>query len=164
MTLEDVAILLGMPIDEDVVTGPTIVQDIFSTFHEHLGVIPPPTVIRGNSNRVSWLNTTLQQLPPNANNDVIAQYARAYILTLIGSILMPYTSATRVHLMYLVRLADLNVVKNYSWGSAVLACLYRCLDHDIPLCQEKYWWMHDFVTMLGLGEDYFYNPTTSTFK
>jgi len=77
-------------------------------------------VIRGNLIRVSWLNSTFQQLPPNANNEVIAQYARAYILTLIGSILMPDTSATRVHVMYLLRLADLNVVRNYSWGSAVL--------------------------------------------
>ena len=99
VTLKDVAILLGLPIDKDVVTGPTTVQDIFSTFHEYLGVIPPPTVIRGNSIRVTWLNTTFQQLPPNANNDVIAQYARAYILTLIGSILMQDTSVARVHVV-----------------------------------------------------------------
>jgi len=110
VTLEDVVVLLGLPINGDVVTGPTTVQDIFSTFHEHLGVIPPPTMIRGNSIRVSWLNTTFQQLPPNANNDVIAQYARAYILTLIRSILMPDKSAVRVYVMYLLRLVDLNVV------------------------------------------------------
>ena len=78
VTLEDVTVLLGLPIDEDVVTGPTTVQAIFSTFHEHLGVIPPPTVIRGNSIRVSWLNTTFQQLPPNANNDVICNIPREY--------------------------------------------------------------------------------------
>ena len=137
MTLEDVAVLLGLPIDGNVVTGPTIVQDIFSTFHEHLWVIPPLTVIRGNSIRVSWLNNTFQQLPQNANNNVIAQYARAYILTLIGSILMPDTSAARVHVMYLLKLPDLNVVNNYSWGSAVLACLYRGLDHDIHIRQEN---------------------------
>ncbi|XP_027927469.1 protein MAIN-LIKE 1-like [Vigna unguiculata] len=137
VTLEDVAVLLGLPIDGDVVTGPTIVQDIFSTFHEHLWVIPPLTVIRGNSIRVSWLNNTFQQLPQNANNNVIAQYARAYILTLIGSILMPDTSAARVHVMYLLKLPDLNVVNNYSWGSAVLACLYRGLDHDIHIRQEN---------------------------
>ena len=58
VTLEDVAILLGLLIDGDVVTGPTTVEDIFATFHEHLGVIPPSTVIRGNSLRVSWLNFT----------------------------------------------------------------------------------------------------------
>jgi len=137
VTLEDVVVLLDLPIDGDVVTGPITVQDIFATFHEHLGVIPPPTVIRGNSIRVSWLNSTFQQLPPNANNEVIAQYARAYILKLIGSILMPDTSAARVHVMYLLRLANLNVVRNCSWGSAVLACLYRCLDHGIHLRQEN---------------------------
>jgi len=58
VTLEDVVVLLGLPINGGVVTGPTIVEDIFSTFHEHLGVILPPTVIRENSIRVSWLNST----------------------------------------------------------------------------------------------------------
>jgi len=137
MTLEDVAVLLGLPIDGNVVTGPTIVQDIFLMFHEHLGIISPPTVIRGNSIRVSWLNSTFQQLPQNANNNVIVQYARAYILTLIGSILVPDTSTARVHVMCLLKLVDLNVVNNYSWGSAVLARLYRGLDHDIHLRQEN---------------------------
>jgi len=51
-----------------------------------------------------------------ATNNVIAQYARAYILILIGSILMPDTSIVRVHVMYLLKLANLNVVVNYSWG------------------------------------------------
>jgi len=86
MTLEDVAVLLRLPIYEDVVTDPTMVEDIFSTFHEQ-GVIPPSTTMIGNSIRVSWLNNTFQQLPRNAITNVIAQYASMYILTLIGSIL-----------------------------------------------------------------------------
>jgi len=73
VTLEDVVVLLGLPIDGNVVTGPTLVEDIFSTFHEYLRVIPPPIVVRGNSIRVSLLNNTFQQLPQNANNNVIAQ-------------------------------------------------------------------------------------------
>jgi len=114
MTLEDVVVLLGLSIDGDVVTGPTMVEDIFSTFPEHLGVIPPPTVIRGNSIRVSWLNSTFQQLPQYVNNNVIAQCVRAYILILIGSILMPDMFTAKVHVMYLLKLTDLNVVNNYS--------------------------------------------------
>jgi len=94
-------------------------------------------VIRGNSIRVSWLSSTFQQLPQYANNNVIAQYLRAYILTLIGSILMPNTFATKVHVMYLLKLADLNVVSNYSWGFTVLSCLYCGLDHGIHLSQEN---------------------------
>jgi len=56
---------------------------------------------------------------------------------LIGIILIPYMSATRVHVMYLLKLFDLNVVGNYSWGSAILACLYHGLDHGIHLSQEN---------------------------
>ena len=33
--------------------------------------------------------------------------------------------------MYLLLLADLNNVRNYSWGSTVLTSLYRALDHEI---------------------------------
>jgi len=82
----------------------------------NIWVIPLPTVIKGNSIRIFWLNNTFQQLPQYANNNIIAKYERVYILTLIGSILMPDTSAARIHVMYLLKLADLNVVENYSWG------------------------------------------------
>jgi len=76
-------------------------------------------------------------LPENATENVIAQYARAHILTLIGSLLMLDTFAARVHIMYLLKLVDLNVAANYSWGLVVLACLYRGLDHDIHLSQDN---------------------------
>ena len=49
---------------------------------------------------------------------------------------MPDTSTVRVHVMYLLKLANLNV-RHYSWGYAVLACLYRGLDHAIHLRQEN---------------------------
>ena len=38
---------------------------------------------------------------------------------------------SKVHLMYLLLLADLNNVKIYSWGSTVLASLYHALYHKI---------------------------------
>nr|XP_007133579.1 hypothetical protein PHAVU_011G191000g [Phaseolus vulgaris]ESW05573.1 hypothetical protein PHAVU_011G191000g [Phaseolus vulgaris] len=78
----------------------------------------------------------LVELPHHATEDVIAQHARAHILTLIGSILMLDSSSSKVHLMYLLLLADLNNVRNYSWESAVLASLYRVLDHEIDLNQD----------------------------
>jgi len=66
---------------------------------------------------------------------VISQHAHGHILTLIGSLLMPNTSASRVHLMYLQLLTDLNNVSNYSWGAAVLTCLFRALDHGVDFNQ-----------------------------
>jgi len=59
-------------------------------------------------------------------------FTRAYILRLIGGILMPDKSSQNVFLMYLPLLADLRQTRYYSWGSAVLAYLYRelCMATD----------------------------------
>jgi len=53
------------------------------------------------------------------------------MLTLIENLFMPDSSGSKVHLMYLLLLADLNNVRNYIWGSVVLDSLYRALDHGI---------------------------------
>ncbi|KAH1130209.1 hypothetical protein J1N35_001587 [Gossypium stocksii] len=55
--------------------------------------------------------------------------ARAYIMHIIGGVLMLDSNNNKVHIMYLPLLADLSNVCSYSWGSAVLAALYR------ELCQ-----------------------------
>jgi len=39
--------------------------------------------------------------------------------------------------MYMLLLADLTHVATYSWGSAVLTCLYRALDHGIDYDQDN---------------------------
>ncbi|XP_027905255.1 protein MAIN-LIKE 1-like isoform X2 [Vigna unguiculata] len=136
VTLEDVALQFGLPIDGEPVTGVSS-GNLVPLCETLLGSIPPPDVVRGNTIKLSWLNNNFQQLPAYATDDVVAQYARAHIFTLIGSLLMPDTSASRVHLMYLLLLADLNKVSNYSWGSAVLACLYRALDRGIDFNQDN---------------------------
>ena len=53
------------------------------------------------------------------------------IMHIIGSVLMPDANNNRVHLQYLPLLADLRSVRSYSWGSAVLAMLYRELCRTI---------------------------------
>ncbi|KAF1859051.1 hypothetical protein Lal_00000875 [Lupinus albus] len=76
---------------------------------------------------MSWLDSTFQQLPEDADDIVIHQHAKAFILRMICDFLMPDTSGSRVHLMYLPLLEDLSETFKYSWGSIVLACLYRGL-------------------------------------
>ncbi|KAF1895106.1 hypothetical protein Lal_00022603 [Lupinus albus] len=76
---------------------------------------------------MSWLDSTFQQLSDDATEIVIDQHARAFILRMIGGFLMSDTSGSQVHLMYLLLLEDLSETYQYSWGSAVLACLYRGL-------------------------------------
>ncbi|KAF7822085.1 serine/threonine-protein phosphatase 7 long form-like protein [Senna tora] len=53
----------------------------------------------------------------------------ADIMRLLGCFLMPDTSGKLQSLMYLPLLENLDDVKKYNWGSAVLAYLYRSLCH-----------------------------------
>jgi len=135
-TLEDVVVQLGFPIDEEPVTGISN-SDLVSLLETLLGSVPPKTVVQENTIKISWLNTSFQDLPHDATKIIIKQHARAHILTLIGSLLMPDTSGSQVHLMYLLLLADLDNVSNFSWGSTLSVCLYRALDHGINYNQEN---------------------------
>ncbi|KAL0390977.1 UNVERIFIED_CONTAM: protein MAINTENANCE OF MERISTEMS [Sesamum calycinum] len=53
------------------------------------------------------------------------QYARAVALFLLGGTMCPNSSGNLVSLLYLAKLEDIAEAKNYSWGSAILAFLYR---------------------------------------
>ncbi|XP_068485023.1 protein MAIN-LIKE 2-like [Phaseolus vulgaris] len=88
ITLQDVALQLGVPIDGEPVTGFTS-RDMVQACQYLLGSIPPSNVIKGNTIKLSWLNNNFQQLSANVMDDVIAQHARAHILSLIGSLLVP---------------------------------------------------------------------------
>ncbi|KAK4409332.1 hypothetical protein Sango_0006200 [Sesamum angolense] len=52
-------------------------------------------------------------------------YARAVALLLLGGTICPDSSGNLVSLLYLAKLEDIVAARNYSWGSAVLAFLYR---------------------------------------
>ncbi|PPD87997.1 hypothetical protein GOBAR_DD15062 [Gossypium barbadense] len=64
-------------------------------------------------------------LSANATESELMCAARAYIMHILGGVLMPDANNNNVHMMYLPLLADLSNVCSYSWGSAVLAVLYR---------------------------------------
>ena len=68
-------------------------------------------------------------LPHNATEIQIHQYARCYILALLGDKLFMDKSGYRVHLMFLAFLRNLRDLPQYSWGSGCVAWLYRELCH-----------------------------------
>ncbi|MFQ6631271.1 hypothetical protein Gotur_009290 [Gossypium turneri] len=107
VTLEDVALQLGLPIDESPVTRVTAFTE--------------PAALS------------------NATEGELMCAVRAYIMHIIGGILMPDSNNNKVHIMYLLLLADLTNVRSYSWGSAVLAVLY----------QELCWTTKPFVVDMG---------------
>ena len=124
ITLEDVAIQLGLRCDGHPVCGHTSF-DWLELCDGLLGVAPPAQILDGQRLPVSWLAETFPHLPPDADDEHIRRFTRAYIMRLIGGYLMPDRSAHRVPLMYLSLLHDFEEAGFYSWGSAVLAHLYR---------------------------------------
>ena len=55
------------------------------------------------------------------------QYARFYILGMLGGILFMDMFGKRISIMYLQFFNPISNGKNYSWGSAALSWLYRHL-------------------------------------
>ncbi|KAF1884133.1 hypothetical protein Lal_00046421 [Lupinus albus] len=148
-----------LPIREctDIVTGPTN-MDLNVVCYNLLGVVPNERQIVGQHIQMSWLDSTFQQLPDDATEIVIDQHSRAFILRMIGGFLMSDTSGSRVHLMYLLLLEDLSETYQYSWGFAVLACLYRGLCRAVLISRQieiggclllLQSWVYDRIPMLA---------------
>lgn len=125
ITLEDVALHLGIRVDGRVVAGPSFLH-WDELCHELLGEVPPENARKGAALKLTWLLNMLRApLPEEPTTHQLQCRCRAYIMYMIGGALIPDKSGNRVHLMYLNLLRDLNNTKKYSWGSACLANLYR---------------------------------------
>ncbi|RYR15276.1 hypothetical protein Ahy_B04g072000 [Arachis hypogaea] len=85
-------------------------------------------------------------MPLDVLHDVLIQYARCYILYLLGGVLLPDKANNTVHVRYLPLLADFDAISTYSWGSACICWLYRamCLATDYTV--EVSFWAPDVVT------------------
>ncbi|MFQ6638827.1 hypothetical protein Gotur_016213, partial [Gossypium turneri] len=100
--LEDVQLQLGLSVDGSALTGSVQSADWGAVCYDLLGAILD-----------------------NIYGVERIRYARAYILEMIGGYLMPDLSRNLVHLRWLLKLVDFRATRELSWGSAVLATLYR---------------------------------------
>ncbi|KAH1233088.1 Protein MAIN-LIKE 2 [Glycine max] len=125
ITLEDVALHLGIRVDGRVVAGPSFLH-WDELCHELVGEVPPENACKGAALKLTWLlNMLCAPLPKEPTTHQLQCRCRAYIMYMIGGALITDKYGNRVHLMYLNLLHDLNNTKKYSWGSACLANLYR---------------------------------------
>ena len=124
ITLQDVAIILGLHIDGPAVTG-TCVLDVAELCGELLGVTPPADALRGSAISIKWLCDQLSLPAPDADEVTLERSACGFILALMGSCLFVDKKGVRVHLCFLPLLRDLTHTATYSWGGAVLAHTYR---------------------------------------
>ncbi|KAJ1686997.1 hypothetical protein LUZ63_018387 [Rhynchospora breviuscula] len=132
VTLQDITILLGLPVKGALVNG-----QVDGDWKEHikklLGKEPDERIFERSKSgmRLTWLHQNFSHLERDEDTDTVRKHARAYMLDLIGSVLLPDNSST-VPLMYLALLADIDPgsAQQRSWGSAVLSCLYHELCRD----------------------------------
>ncbi|XP_020219768.2 serine/threonine-protein phosphatase 7 long form homolog [Cajanus cajan] len=125
ITLEDVSVLLGLKVYGDPITGcstyrwVTLVEDLF-------GITPPPNAIKGGRLKMSWVDQHFFDVSMHVHSvQQMERYARAYILRLLGGMLLSDKSSTLVPMRYLVMLTNLDQCGQLSWRSALLAHLYR---------------------------------------
>ncbi|KAG8493446.1 hypothetical protein CXB51_010787 [Gossypium anomalum] len=88
VTLEDVALQFGLPIDGDAVTGVSAIAEPAALCYSLLGASPGDAESTFSELKFTWLKANFQHLSDNATEEEL-------------------------------------VVRSYSWGSAVLAMLYR---------------------------------------
>ena len=123
ITLEDVHLHLGLPVDGHPVTGSAQSSNWEAVCYELLGAVPDK--MDGGKVQMGWLRATFPGLNENSTEFERIRYAQSYILQIIGGYLMADTSRSRVHLRWLLKLVDFRAAGELSWGSAVLATLYR---------------------------------------
>ncbi|KAG8472875.1 hypothetical protein CXB51_034838 [Gossypium anomalum] len=123
ITLEDVHLQLGLSVDGDAVTGSVHSADWGAVCYELLGAILDN--INGGRIEIGWLRATFLEPDDDSTELKKIRYTRAYILQIIGGYLMPDLSRNLVHLRWLLKLVDFRAGGEFSWGSAVLATLYR---------------------------------------
>ena len=120
ITLQDVEVIFGLSIDGEVLVGPTAVVDgnWRQMCEEFLGFGVPANdnkILVGQRILISRLVDAISApLPHDATEIQIHQYARSYILALLGDTIFMDKLGDRVHMMFLDFLQNLCDPPHYS--------------------------------------------------
>ncbi|KAK9983893.1 hypothetical protein SO802_033418 [Lithocarpus litseifolius] len=137
ITLQDMEVIIGVPVDGLSAVGFTHMQDWGDLCTELLGHRPPNKEVSASKNiavmerprvKVRWLEERFSNpLPANTTEVLVQQYAWCYILEMLGGMLFMDKSSEQLSIMYLQFFNPINNIKNYNWGSAAQSWLYRHL-------------------------------------
>ncbi|KAH1083509.1 hypothetical protein J1N35_023270 [Gossypium stocksii] len=110
--------------------------------------------IKGGRIEMGWLRDTFLEPDDDSTELELIRYARPYILQIIGGYLMPDLSRNLVHLRWLLKLVDFRAAGELSWGSTVLATLYR------EMCGATFEWTpyDDPAIRAVIPDEFFQNP------
>ncbi|TVU05292.1 hypothetical protein EJB05_48450, partial [Eragrostis curvula] len=144
VTLQDVAMILGLPIDGHAMIGMVQPQGWRDMVEAALGLRPPEVeedVKDRKTTGVSsaWLAEHFSQLDdPQAEDWLVERYARAWLWHLIGGFLFPDGSGNTISWMVFPIVAGTwEDMATYSWASGVLAYLYRQLCDGCRRCGDS---------------------------
>ncbi|CAL8997675.1 unnamed protein product [Prunus brigantina] len=121
--LEDVLRITGLPIDGNPVTGSNL--DSRELAWKIFGIVE---YNKGTKCSLSWLKSNFEIVPPQLDGKEIDKYVIAYMLYLLGACILPDKSRDKVCLMYLHTLENVDNVKNYAFGAAMLAHLQNAIE------------------------------------
>ncbi|KAL0289590.1 UNVERIFIED_CONTAM: Serine/threonine-protein phosphatase 7 long form [Sesamum calycinum] len=130
ITLQDVQVIWGLPIDGESVSGTDLERTSVQWQEycmQYIGFAPEEGALKGSRLQVKAIIDHISHvhITPGTPHLTVVQYARAIALLLLGGTMCPDSSGNLVSLLYLAKLEDIVAARNYSWGSAVLAFLYR---------------------------------------
>ncbi|XP_072052202.1 serine/threonine-protein phosphatase 7 long form homolog [Arachis hypogaea] len=128
VTLEDVAMILGLPTNGLPVTGPTMssFEAMEAECLHQFGVAPRKTECRGSFIKLTWFRGLRDRI---VLNDVehIQTYVKCHIMLLFGTVIFGDKATSAVHWKFLPLLRNFRQIIQFSWGSACLEHLYRSL-------------------------------------
>lgn len=131
ITLQDVAMILGVRIRGMPVTGDTDSTGwedrVAHFFGRALPELEPGRTRRTSGVPLNWLRAEFHECPQNADEQTVTYYCRAYVIHMFGTVLFPDGTGDTASWMYIPCLLNWDDAGHRSWGSAILAFLYRQL-------------------------------------
>lgn len=128
LSLQDVRYITGSPVNGNAVTG--VDGNARDLCHRHLGSeLNSEEGFSKSMVKTGWLRENYEKLDDNVNEEKIAQHTRAYVLVLTGYFIVPFSKGKFVPAMYLSLLENLEEIKDYAWGAALLAHLMCSIEN-----------------------------------
>uniref|UniRef100_A0ACD5UM23 Uncharacterized protein n=2 Tax=Avena sativa TaxID=4498 RepID=A0ACD5UM23_AVESA len=161
-SLRDTAHILGIPvIGRAVTTGDVLNMSSEQLFFQYLGQVPGRGYCRGSRVKLSWLLSKFSQLSEHPTAEEIVYSTRAYLLYLIGATLFLEKEWGYVSPKYLPLLSDFEKVREYAWGAAALAHLYKALSTVMSTTRKRLFgsaallmgWIYEYIPAIRPDKD-----------
>nr|XP_016471280.1 PREDICTED: serine/threonine-protein phosphatase 7 long form homolog [Nicotiana tabacum] len=136
ITLEDVEVLFGLPVDGLLVAYPHALRDYSAVDYLHMlqrltDFQPAERTALSGASRLQltlvWHHLAAMdaEIMDDSLPEDIDRHTRLLLLLMFGGVLFPNTSGNLVSLRILHHLERLDDLHGYSWGATILGYLYR---------------------------------------